>query len=398
MFDTMTLTKIVGSLCGALLIFMMGNWAAEELYNTSPGHGGDDHAQGYVIDTGSDDDAGAGADEGPSLAELWAAADIDKGAKVFGKCKACHKLEDGANATGPYLYGVVGRDVSSAAGFGYSGALKPVVDVWTPETLDAFLENPKGYTPGTSMGFSGLKKAEDRVNVIAYLDQLDGDMFEMAAPAAAEEEAAVEEAGSEESAAAAVTAEEPAEAEVEATPEAEAAAEEATTEEEAAVEEEPAVEEEAAPEDAAPEEAAEEAATEESAAEETATEETATEEAAAEEPAAEASGFAALVAAADVAKGEKLFKRCKACHVLEAGTNRVGPYLSGIVGRDIASVEGFNYSETLEGLDGDWTVDALNGFLEKPQNFAPGTNMGFPGLRKEEDRAAIILYLQNATE
>ena len=168
MFDTMTLTKIVGSLCGALLIFLMGKWAGDLLYATGGGHG-DHHSQAYVIDTGSDDHGGA-EEEGPSLAELWASADAEKGAKVFGKCKACHKLEQGANATGPYLYGVVGRDVSAAEGFGYSGALKPVVDVWTPETLDAFLENPKGYTPGTSMGFAGLKKAEDRINVIAYLD------------------------------------------------------------------------------------------------------------------------------------------------------------------------------------------------------------------------------------
>ncbi len=342
MFDTMTLTKIVGSLCGALLIFMMGNWAAETLYNTSPGHGGDHHTQAYVIDTGSDDSGGGDAEGGPSLAERWAAADIDKGAKVFGKCKACHKLEDGANATGPYLYGVVGRDVSSAAGFGYSGSLVQVADVWTPETLDAFLENPKGYAPGTSMGFSGLKKAADRINVIAYLDQLDGDMFEMAAPAAAEEAAA----------------------------------------EEPAAEEEPAVEEEAAAEEPAVEE------------EVAAVEEPATEEAGD----GDASGFAALVAAADIAKGEKLFKRCKACHMMETGKNGVGPYLSGVVGRDIASADGYSYSDALQGLEGEWTADKLNGFLEKPKSYAPGNKMGFPGIGKEEDRASIVLYLQSTTE
>ncbi len=392
MFDTMTLTKAVGSLCGALLIFLMGKWAGELLYTTGHGHG-DGHGQAYVIDTGSDDDGAAAAEEGPSLAELWAAADVEKGAKVFGKCKACHKLEEGANATGPYLYGVVGRDVSSAAGFGYSGALKPVVDVWTPETLDAFLENPKGYTPGTSMGFSGLKKATDRINVIAYLDQLDGDTYEMAAPEpAAEEEAAVEEQpASEETAAAEVTAEEPTVTETAPTPEAEAAAEEATEE---------ATDVAAAEEPAAEEPAAEEPASEDvAAAEEPAAEEPAAEEPAADEPAAEeASGFAAMVAAADVAKGEKVFKKCKACHALEDGKNRVGPHLYNLLDRDIANVEGFKYSDALAGLDGAWTADELSAFLEKPKDYAPGTKMSFAGLRKEEDRAAVIAYIQSAAQ
>ncbi len=362
MFDTMTLTKAVGSLCGALLIFLMGKWAGELLYTTGGGHG-DDHGQAYVIDTGSDDAGGGEAEEGPSLAELWAAADVEKGAKVFGKCKACHKLEDGANATGPYLYGVVGRDVASAAGFSYSGALKPVVDVWTPETLNAFLESPKGYTPGTSMGFAGLKKATDRINVIAYLDQLDGDTYEMAAPEpAAEEEAAVEEeAGSEETAAATVAAEEPAEAEADPAPEAEAAAEEAT----------------------------EEAATDVAAAEEPAAEEAA---------AGDAAGFAAMVAAADVAKGEKVFKKCKACHALDDGNNRVGPHLYNLLDRDIAGVDGFKYSDALAGKGGTWTADELSAFLEKPKGYAPGTKMSFAGLRKEEDRAAVIAYIQGAAQ
>lgn len=167
MFDTMTLTKIVGSLCGALLIFLLGKWAADELYS-SGGYG----EQAYVIDTGAD----VATEEVAAVPfeEVLASADIGDGAKVFRKCSACHKVEQGANATGPYLYGVVGRPVDSAEGFtSYSGALEQVVEVWTPEALNGFLENPKGYAPGTSMGFNGLPKVEDRANVIAYLDSLD---------------------------------------------------------------------------------------------------------------------------------------------------------------------------------------------------------------------------------
>lgn len=173
MFDTMTLTKVVGAFCGALLIYLLGAWAAEELYHTGGGHGahGEEAKKGYLIEV---EVAAAGAqEEGPSLEELLAVADVAKGAKVFAKCKACHKLEDGGNGTGPHLYQIVDRSVGSADGFGYSGALVAVADVWSAENLDGFLENPKKFAPGTKMSFSGLKKPADRANLIAYLQGAD---------------------------------------------------------------------------------------------------------------------------------------------------------------------------------------------------------------------------------
>lgn len=173
MLDTMTFTKVLGGFCGALLVFLLGNWAAESLYHVGGGHGGEDTAA-YVIDTGADD--AAASDAAPAdFATVYAAADAGAGERVFGKCRACHKLEDGANATGPYLHGVVGRDIGAASGFGaYSGALSEAADVWTPENLNAFLENPRGWAPGTTMSFAGLPSVEDRANLIAYLDQTDG--------------------------------------------------------------------------------------------------------------------------------------------------------------------------------------------------------------------------------
>ena len=171
MFDTMTLTKIVGAFCGALLIYLMAHWGAEIVYAGGGGHG-DDHHQAYVIDTGEGDDHGAAEEEGPAFAELLAAADADKGKKVFGKCKACHKLEDGANSTGPHLFGVVDRAVGSVDGFGYSGALDGTAEAWTPEALNDFLTKPKAFAPGTSMAFSGLGKEKDRANLIAYLQSV----------------------------------------------------------------------------------------------------------------------------------------------------------------------------------------------------------------------------------
>ncbi|MFL4469809.1 cytochrome c family protein [Tateyamaria armeniaca] len=168
MFDTMTFTKIAGSLCGALLIFLLGKWAAEELYHTG-GHGGE---QAYVIDTGVEE-VDEDAVEIP-FAEVLASADAGAGARVFRQCSACHKLEAGENGVGPYLHGIVGRDVGAAEGYAaYSGALSEVAEVWTAENLNGFLENPRGWAPGTSMGYNGLRSVEDRANLIAYLDSVD---------------------------------------------------------------------------------------------------------------------------------------------------------------------------------------------------------------------------------
>jgi len=167
MFDTMTLTKIGGALCGSLLIFLLIDWAAETVYSTEAGHG--EHAKAaYVIEV-DEEDTTATVDQGPGIADLIATADVAKGERVFSKCKACHKLQDGVNATGPSLFGVSGRDIASVAGFGYSGTLTGLDGTWTPEALDGFLTSPKKYAPGTKMGFAGLKKITDRANVIAYL-------------------------------------------------------------------------------------------------------------------------------------------------------------------------------------------------------------------------------------
>lgn len=98
---------------------------------------------------------------------------IEAGEKVFKKCAACHKVGEGAkNAVGPTQNGIVGRAAGSVDGFKYSKALLDMAAaglVWDDASLDAFLENPKGYMKGTKMTFAGLKKPEDRAAVIAYL-------------------------------------------------------------------------------------------------------------------------------------------------------------------------------------------------------------------------------------
>lgn len=173
MFDTMIFTKVLGGFCGALLIYLLGAWAAESLFHIGGGHG-DHHEQAYVIDTGGDDGAAAEAEEEVDFVAMVAEADAGKGEKVWGKCKACHKL-DGTDGTGPHLNGVVNREKAAIAGFGYSDVLMSMAgDSWTPDNLNGFLENPKGYAPGTKMGFAGLKKLKDRANLVAYLETTDG--------------------------------------------------------------------------------------------------------------------------------------------------------------------------------------------------------------------------------
>ncbi len=110
-------------------------------------------------------------------------------------------------------------------------------------------------------------------------------------------------------------------------------------------------------------------------------------------------GFAgSALAEGDAAAGEKVFKKCKACHAVGDGAkNKVGPMLNGIVGNEIASVEDFKYSKAFlakkaEGLV--WTEEVLDTYLAKPKKFIPGTKMSYAGLKKEGDRANVIAYLK----
>ncbi|TKW68144.1 MAG: cytochrome c family protein [Paracoccus denitrificans] len=106
--------------------------------------------------------------------------------------------------------------------------------------------------------------------------------------------------------------------------------------------------------------------------------------------------FAALMEAADPAKGEKVFAKCKACHKLD-GTDGTGPHLNGVVGRPVASASGFNYDDAMRehaAVAPEWTPDALQEFLADPKGVVPGTKMTFAGLPKPEDRADLVAYLQ----
>jgi len=98
--------------------------------------------------------------------------DVEKGAKVFGKCKACHVADDAKNKVGPSLQNVLGRTAGAVEGFKYSDAMKTAGEgglAWTEENIDKYLADPKGFIPKNKMAFVGLKKDDDRADVIAYL-------------------------------------------------------------------------------------------------------------------------------------------------------------------------------------------------------------------------------------
>jgi cytochrome c len=109
--------------------------------------------------------------------------------------------------------------------------------------------------------------------------------------------------------------------------------------------------------------------------------------------------IAALMAMGDLAVGEKVFKKCAACHsIVKGGKNNIGPALYNVVGRQVGIINDYKYSKALSGYGKEWTFEELNGYLLKPAKWIKGTKMAFAGLRKEKDRASVILYLNQNSD
>ena len=111
--------------------------------------------------------------------------------------------------------------------------------------------------------------------------------------------------------------------------------------------------------------------------------------------------IAALMAMGDIATGEKVFKKCAACHsIVKGGKNNIGPALYNVVGRKIGSISDYKYSKSLiaYGEEKEWTFEELNGFLTKPSKWIKNGKMAFAGLRKESDRASVIKYLNENSD
>ncbi len=386
MASSLELNKVMAGVLTAGILASGSGILAGILYG--PHHGHEEHAFSVAVV----EDAGEASDE-PAVpfANLLAEADPAAGEAQTRACAACHSFDEGgADKVGPHLWDIVGRDVASSGGFSYSDALQGMEGGWDYDKLDGFLAAPRDYAPGTAMSYAGLKDDKKRADLIAYLATLSANPVPLPEPVPVEEssEAAPAAEGGEDAAAA-------------------EGAEAAPTETAEAAEEAPAAEEaaEAAQTEtaeAAPTETAEAAPTETAeaapAAEEVA--EAAPAETAEEAAAADGGGeLVAMVAAADPAAGQKLFRQCAACHsVDEGGGNRVGPALWGVYDRDVATGEGFNYSPALQEVAGNWDVEKLDHYLANPKEFAPGNKMAFAGVRKPEDRAALIAYLHSLSD
>ncbi len=185
--DSFEINKMIGALLGVVFIVFSVSIISDSIFAAPV-----PEKEGFLIEAAEPAEGGAkeAVAEVP-IAVLLASADADAGAAVFKKCGACHTGDKGgANKVGPNLWNIVDRPVASHEGFSYSSAMKTFAEggtVWDYDHLNHFLASPKGLVKGTAMGFAGVKKPEERANLIAYLRTLADSpvpLPEAAAPAA----------------------------------------------------------------------------------------------------------------------------------------------------------------------------------------------------------------------
>ena len=170
--DDLGWNKVFGAILGTALLILALKQGAEMIYAPHP-----PKVMGDAIAVAADtSDSGApAADVPPDWGTVLPTADVAAGQVVSGKCASCHSFANGGpNGTGPDNWGVIGRDPGTHAGFAYSSAMTDfgkAHPAWTYDELYEFLAGPSSYISGTKMGFVGLKKPEDRINLIAWLRQ-----------------------------------------------------------------------------------------------------------------------------------------------------------------------------------------------------------------------------------
>jgi len=169
--DSFELNKILGAILATCLLLLVTSFTANAIFApVMPAKPGYEIAVKEAAHGGAKE---AAATPSEPIEKLLQTASVEKGAGAAKKCAACHTFEKGGpNRIGPNLYGVLNAPKGEGRGFNFSAALKAKGGTWTYDDLSKFIANPKGFVPGTAMGFAGIQKDSERADVIAYLRSL----------------------------------------------------------------------------------------------------------------------------------------------------------------------------------------------------------------------------------